>query len=547
MQRSGLKRPVLIVCLVALALAPTASAAPGDLDPRFGRFGTAVPLPGSTALASSMAVQPDGKPVAVAQIFGPGGVSRPGVIRVNADGSLDESFGSGGVATFEPPIRSISSVTVDPAGRIVLGATLGAAGSTTVAAVRLGTGGAFDPSFGIGGIDDTGVQTLGSNLALAPDGRIVLAGRTPDSSGMTVVRRLADGGPDASFSGDGTIAIPLGVGGSAGALAVVADGSVVAGGGGTAPSGARAGAVVKLGVGGELDPSFGAGGIAWTTFDERAQLVTEVEIGPGGTLGLLVIDLQPFARSGAPTFIARLDSGGALDPGFSGDGSLPVGDDTYRAQDIAVQSDGRVVVAVADVSGARVLRYRANGARDRGFARRGEAKIGFGGNRDSAEVVVVGPGGKLVIGGARGVLGLRSDDFDLAVARLLSGGRRHDLDADGVGDRSDLCPQVATASRGGCPRIARSLRLSYSREGSFKGRVFSRNFRCRPAGEIDVLERAPGPDPVVRSTKRIKRDGRFAIPARNAEGTFYARLHAQVIAAAARCGAARSKTVAVGR
>ena len=89
------------------------------------------------------------------------------------------------MATFEAPIRSISSVTVDPAGRIVLGANLGAAGSTTVAAVRLGTGGAFDPSFGIGGIDDTGVQTLGSNLALAPDGRIVLAGRTPDSSEMT--------------------------------------------------------------------------------------------------------------------------------------------------------------------------------------------------------------------------------------------------------------------------------------------------------------------------------------------------------------------------
>ena len=114
-------------------------------------------------------------------------------------------------------------------------------------------------------------------------------------------------------------------------LAVVADGSVVAGGGGTAPSGARAGAVVKLGVGGELDPSFGAGGIAWTTFDERAQLVTELEIGPGGTLGLLVIDLQPFARTGAPTFIARLDSGGAARPGLLGDGSLPVGDDTYRA------------------------------------------------------------------------------------------------------------------------------------------------------------------------------------------------------------------------
>ena len=196
---------------------------------------------------------------------------------------------------------------------------------------------------------------------------------------------------------------------------------------------------------------------------------------------------------------------------------------------------------------ARVLRFRADGARDRRFARRGEAKIGFGGDLDTAEHVVVGPGGKLVIAGARGVFGLRSDDFDLAVARLLSGGRRHDLDADGVGDSSDLCPQVATASRGGCPRIARSLRLSYSREGSFKGRVFSGNFRCRPAGEIEVLQRAPGPDPVVRSTKRIKRDGRFAIPARNAEGTFYARLHAKVIAAAARCRAARSETVVVGR
>src|SRR5262245_18165160 len=89
-------RRLLSGCLLALRLIPSAQAAPGALDPSFGTGGkvtTAIGPGNDVALAA--AIQPDGKVVAIGSSSN-GSNDDLALVRYNAGGSLDASFGTGG-------------------------------------------------------------------------------------------------------------------------------------------------------------------------------------------------------------------------------------------------------------------------------------------------------------------------------------------------------------------------------------------------------------------------------------------------------------------
>jgi uncharacterized delta-60 repeat protein len=135
---------------------------------------------GSTDLAYALALQSDGKIVVGGSAAPQTGGEIPAVVRYNPDGSLDSTFGQGGVTLIDadPNQSEVRAAVVQPDGKILL-AGMGNAG--TVLLIRLNANGTPDASYGPAG---TGVSStsIGAALQIAamdlqPDGRAVVAGR----------------------------------------------------------------------------------------------------------------------------------------------------------------------------------------------------------------------------------------------------------------------------------------------------------------------------------------------------------------------------------
>ena len=194
----------------------------GKLDTSFGQGGTVLTAigPGSLSRANAIAIQPDGKLVAAGDDDGFGDFV---VVRYTPDGSLDPSFGSGGVVVTDFGERagcscgssdeSASAVVVQPDGKIVVagGSDKGGKGAVRsgnplndFALVRYEPNGRLDRSFGNGGIV---VSYLADGwldaqaVALQPNGAIVAAGGGAGS--FVVARYRPDGRLDATFGDHG--------------------------------------------------------------------------------------------------------------------------------------------------------------------------------------------------------------------------------------------------------------------------------------------------------------------------------------------------------
>ena len=134
--------------------------------------------PGRKRHANAALLQPDGK-IVVAGYYWPKGRRVFALLRYDADGSLDPSFGTGGIVT--TPVGDDDSeafgVVLQPDGKIVAGGlTNDSNGSNSRSAlVRYNPDGTLDASFGSDGIVlDTHVRQHGfAAIALQPDGKIL--------------------------------------------------------------------------------------------------------------------------------------------------------------------------------------------------------------------------------------------------------------------------------------------------------------------------------------------------------------------------------------
>src|SRR5262249_46027009 len=149
------------------------------------------------------------------------------VVRLNADGSLDTSFGSGGLVliqhfgtrTYFPGSSDVArAVTVDASGRIVLaGSTYGDTGSD-FGMVRLNAPRSLDPGFGSVGkvILSIGMgltNDAATGVVIAPTGKIIMAGNSSSGgvgSHFAVARLNADGSVDTSFGTSGEVTANFG-------------------------------------------------------------------------------------------------------------------------------------------------------------------------------------------------------------------------------------------------------------------------------------------------------------------------------------------------
>jgi uncharacterized delta-60 repeat protein len=181
----------------------------GTLDPAFGSGGVATKAfstAGSGNVANSVAIQPDNKIVVAGRSPSRNG-GLPTVVRFNVDGSLDTTFGTGGVVTLTTPGKSpsgsLNSVAIQSDGKIV---AAGSAAYTPGYMVRLYPNGTIDKSFSAytgssGMFVAVHVQRVGA------EERIVIAGGADTAHGLrpAVWRFTSTGAPDASFGGSGMV------------------------------------------------------------------------------------------------------------------------------------------------------------------------------------------------------------------------------------------------------------------------------------------------------------------------------------------------------
>jgi uncharacterized delta-60 repeat protein len=398
-----------------------------------------------------LAIQPDGK-IVVAGFTDPSRATPIGavdptfptlhdfaVMRYNADGGLDTSFGTGGrqAIDFGATDDFASGVAVQPDGKIVV---LGTARAYTddgrmtsnIAVARLTVTGQLDGTFGVGGrqtVDFGSAGDVATAIALqASDGKIVVAGYSeqPDTGlDFALARLSATGQLDSGFGDGGRQVLDFGRSDKASAVVVQGDGKiVVAGFTNRSDPGSNDFAVARLTATGQLDGGFGDGGRQVLDFGPSSDLATCVALQPDGRIVVAGVSYQGATQSD-DFALARLTSGGRPDGSFGTAGRVTVdfGSISDYAAAVAVQKDGKIVIGGSSYQGPTdhdfaVARLTANGGTDTTFDGDGKVTTDFGGTADRASGMAIQSDGKIVLGGD--LVQHFDPSFNVGLARYLA-------------------------------------------------------------------------------------------------------------------------------
>ena len=422
-----------------LALVSPARAIAGDLDPGFGTGGkVTTDFAGGPDEAFALAVQPDGKLVAAGGTAGPG-LGNFALARYNLDGTLDPSFGTGGTVTssFGGAGDVAFALVVQADGKLVAAGVVDTTSGTEsdFALARYNPDGTLDPSFGTGGLvttDFAATDDRAVGLAVQADGKLVAAGSTdlvPGGSDFALARYNPNGTLDPSFGTGGRVTTDFtGDVDVAGALAVQANGRLVVAGVTNTPGVTNADfGLVRYRSNGELDRSFGMDGKVTTDVASINEKALALAVQADGRLVAAGYTTLPEPESGDDFALVRYRSNGMLDRSF-GTGGRVTTDFTGsfgldRANALVMQADGKLVAAGFAIDPGTILsdfalaRYNPNGALDPSFGIGGKVTTDFTGGGDAARGLGVQADGKLV---AAGVTAVAGTCCDFALARYLA-------------------------------------------------------------------------------------------------------------------------------
>lgn len=251
----------------------------GTLDSTFGTNGVVTTLTGTQTQVTGLALQTDGKIIAA-------GASKTlysavWVARYNTDGSLDATFGTGGIDTIHNAANSRDSavaVQIQPGGKIIVGGMTNTTpynGGGSMMLLRLNTDGSLDNTFGTNGFTVyTNFQVGGTliDIVVLQDSSIIANDYRSgsNSSVRPFVKRFSpDGIFDASFSNSTQpgwgVVLDFAPGATSTASTIEAllpttDGGVIGVGAATSYGGSDV-AIVKLKTTGQLDSAFGVNGL----------------------------------------------------------------------------------------------------------------------------------------------------------------------------------------------------------------------------------------------------------------------------------------------
>ncbi len=425
----------LLAVLKALLTFSIVLAASGSLDTTFsgdGKQNTDIDPahPGLDNRAFAMALQPDGKIVAVG--WSDDGTSHNfAVARYNTNGTLDPTFSGDGRLTTDLGGDDMAlGVAIQTDGKIVVVGNRTIGSVTNVAVVRYTAAGALDPTFNGTGkrlVNWNGLSVgVGGGVAIQSDGKILVQVGAPNGTAtdLGVFRFNPNGSLDTTFNGTGKRAVNFGIGiscagGWGRTLALQKDGKIVMVGATNtgyfcvARLNSNGGNDLTFSGDGKQTTFFGANTAVWATALQPAdgKIVVVGSQGPAG--------INYFA-------VARYNTDGTLDTTFNGTGKKLIGfsaapDDTARS--VAVQTNGKIVVCgiAAEIRGGdfALTRLNPNGSLDTtltGTGGSGVAAYDFdNGGTDACRGISIDSSGRYVMAGLATVNG----QGDFGVIRVL--------------------------------------------------------------------------------------------------------------------------------
>jgi uncharacterized delta-60 repeat protein len=341
-------------------------------------------------------------------------------------GELDPAFGSGGkVTTDMGGNEGARASALQPDGKlIVAGLAESKKKEAKFAVARYNRDGSLDSSFGGDGVAGYSFDAYNDNattVAIQPDGKIVVAGdvftRQSLSYDFALVRFNSDGSLDFSFGSRGEVLLDFyGLEDRIYGVAIQPDGKIIAAGWCDA-GGGNDFALARFNPGGSVDTSFGSQGRVNTDFFHSSDTATAVAIQSDGRIVLAGSESGNFA-------LARYNSDGMLDPTFGAEGKVNTDfhNDWDWANALVIEPDGKILVAGYAGSGAAsvnydfaLARYNADGSFDPSFGDEGRVSTDFFGNVDSAYDILIQPDGHIIVTGfAATSADFSSDDFALA-------------------------------------------------------------------------------------------------------------------------------------
>ena len=327
----------------------------GSLDNAFGAGGKVITVfANSNDCGNFVAIQSDGKIVVV-------GSSRNfdwdfALVRYNSDGSLDNAFGSGGKVTTDFGGYDVGiSAALQSDGKIVLTGWSYVGFDVDFALVRYNIDGSLDNTFGTGGKATTDLGSLhdyGRSVVIQNDGKIVVAGTS--SYDFALIRYNSNGSLDSTFDLDGKVITDLGNYSSddAYSAALQSDGKiVVAGRSGVYPNYNYDFALVRYNRDGSLDSTFGSGGKTTTDFGGFNDYGNSVTIQGDDKI---IVGGKNYNGSGSDFALARYNRNGSLDKTFGllGKVTTDFGSSGDGGISVAIQNDNNIVLAGITGNGA---------------------------------------------------------------------------------------------------------------------------------------------------------------------------------------------------
>jgi uncharacterized delta-60 repeat protein len=405
------------------------------------------PYVGSANGGYGVTVQSDGKIVIIGQVRRSYTDIDYVLVRYNVDGTLDTSFGD--PDPINPPFRLgytitqlttgfdyVYSTVVQPDGKIVVS---GWTNESVV--VRYNADGTLDNSFGNGGIAHLGAGAPARDVTVQSDGKVVVAGSAGSTNLFSIVRLNPSGSLDSTFGSNGQVTVnpsgsKRGFGNGWGVAiqrvpAITGEERIVVVGRSLLSSSSNADwTMMRFRSNGATDTSFGSSGIVKTYFSGFGDQARKVQIDSSNRIVVSGFTNSYSDSCGSyvtDAALVRYNQDGTLDGSFGG-GKQVV--DIYGGNDgfaqFILQTDGKIVIpetahsADGTVHHFALVRFNLDGSRDSSFGLLGNGVVttDLYGAANWAYAVAVDPtNGKIVVTGA--VYFPSGGPADIAVARYL--------------------------------------------------------------------------------------------------------------------------------
>ena len=327
----------------------------GSLDNTFGVNGIVTSSSTSEELLRNLAIQIDGKIIAATSIV----LSDKHFIKIrrfNSNGSLDNTFGVNGIVTdFNNPSSFCRNITIQSDGKIVIaGHSSFNIGKNNCMMIRYNADGTTDNTFGKNGIVIDSIGNKGSticSLNIKNDGSIEATGFSINDSqcDLAIIHHKSNGRLDSTFGANGIETIQTGydvyiLPPVYNFAAMQIDGNIVTAG--TIQNGITSNMVLYRFNNSTLDETFGINGTSTAAFGSTISYCNSAVIQINQNKEKIITAGHSWNGNNFDFALSRFSPNGILDSSFGINGNITstIGSSDAFINSAAIQSDGKIVV-----------------------------------------------------------------------------------------------------------------------------------------------------------------------------------------------------------